>query len=103
MPEKAANNLWRAGFGYFWDSLSQAYRDRILSYVLAKWDTMNTFHFLFGETTLTPMNFTAVAGVRVGGDPIPWDFRIREKLDYILRLLGWNPPFAAGRAVRVNY
>ncbi len=37
------------------------------------WDSTNTFHLKFGEMTITPLDFAAITGLRVGGDPIPFD------------------------------
>ncbi|KAI8572038.1 hypothetical protein RHMOL_Rhmol01G0167700 [Rhododendron molle] len=37
------------------------------------WDTTNTFHLCFGEVTVTPLDFAAFIGLRVGGEPIPFD------------------------------
>ncbi|KAI8542263.1 hypothetical protein RHMOL_Rhmol08G0125200 [Rhododendron molle] len=35
--------------------------------------TTNSFHFSFGELTVTPLDFAAITGLRVGGDLIPFD------------------------------
>ncbi|KAI8530379.1 hypothetical protein RHMOL_Rhmol11G0053600 [Rhododendron molle] len=37
------------------------------------WDTTNTFHLRFGEMTVTPLDFAAITGLRVGGELIPYD------------------------------
>lgn len=55
----------------------------------------------FGELTLTPMDFSFIIGVRVGGKPIPWDLNIISRKTYILNMLGWIPSFASGRSVRM--
>lgn len=58
----------------------------------------NTFHFRFGEMTITPLNFAAIIGLRVGGDPIPFDSGLH--LDptavehYLGRRLGGGEPLA---------
>lgn len=39
-------------------------------------DTTNTFHFSLGEMIVTLLDFTAITGLRVGGEPIPFDTRI---------------------------
>lgn len=37
------------------------------------WDTTNSFPFRFGEMTITPLDFAATTGLRVGGEPITFD------------------------------
>lgn len=52
------------------------------------WDTTNTFHLAFGEMTLTPLDFTAIMSIKVGGTHIPWDIDIGNKPAYIESMLG---------------
>lgn len=55
------------------------------------WDTTNTFHFGFGEATLTPLDFAAITGIRVGGNPIPFDMGLYKKHDTLVYFLGRVP------------
>ncbi|KAI8572049.1 hypothetical protein RHMOL_Rhmol01G0168100 [Rhododendron molle] len=49
------------------------------------WDTTNTFHFRFGEMTVTPLDFAAITELRVGGEPIPFN----PSIDLDDTALGW--------------
>ena len=51
------------------------------------WDTTNTVHLKDGEATMTPLDFSALTGLEMGGDPIPYDpslARDREALRWFL-------------------
>ncbi|KAI8568324.1 hypothetical protein RHMOL_Rhmol02G0189600 [Rhododendron molle] len=65
LPWKVRELIEEAGFGPFMQ-LMTALTERW-------WDTTNTFHFRFGEMTVTPLDFAAITGLRVGGEPIPYD------------------------------
>ncbi|KAI8530045.1 hypothetical protein RHMOL_Rhmol11G0024000 [Rhododendron molle] len=57
------------------------------------WDTTNTFHFRFGEMTVTPLDFAAITGLRVGGEPIPFDPSIDlddTALEWFLGRVHWD-------------
>ncbi|KAI8530384.1 hypothetical protein RHMOL_Rhmol11G0054100 [Rhododendron molle] len=46
----------------------------VLVALAERWrDTSNTFHLPLGEMMVTPSHFTAITGLRVGGEPIPFD------------------------------
>ncbi|XP_058217451.1 protein MAINTENANCE OF MERISTEMS-like [Rhododendron vialii] len=75
LPERVRALVEAAGFGPFVQLLTVVRVDRVVLTALAErwWDTTNTFHFWFGEMTVTPLDFAAITGLRVGGDPIPYD------------------------------
>lgn len=51
----------------------------MLTALAGRWqDTSNTFHFPIGEMTVTPLDFAAITGLRVGGDPITFHSRIHR-------------------------
>nr|XP_027075774.1 protein MAIN-LIKE 2-like [Coffea arabica] len=104
LPRKVAAKVVSAGFGDFLSHLPLADRDRKLPVALAErwWDSTNSFHLPFGEMTLTPLDFTCITGVAVGGLPIPWDYNVRENANYIKEQLGWVPTFASAGAIRVT-
>nr|XP_027060847.1 protein MAIN-LIKE 2-like [Coffea arabica] len=104
LPRKVAAKVVTAGFGDFLSHLPVADRDRKLPVALAErwWDSTNSFHLPFGEMTLTPLDFTCITGVAVGGLPIPWDYNVRENANYINDQLGWVPAFASAGAIRVT-
>ncbi|KAI8546936.1 hypothetical protein RHMOL_Rhmol07G0158400 [Rhododendron molle] len=69
-----------AGFGEFIWTLTRSRIDHAVLVALAeRWrDTTNTFHLLIGEMTVTPADFAAITGLRVGGGPIPFDSGIQN-------------------------
>ncbi|XP_031382738.1 protein MAINTENANCE OF MERISTEMS-like isoform X6 [Punica granatum] len=63
------------------------------------WDTTHTFNLPCGEFTLSPLHFSAITGLRVGGQRIPFDLSLRERPEEVVRLLGFLPSgYANGRA-----
>lgn len=64
-----------AGFGPFIQLLMTVRVDHAVLTTLTKrwWDTTNTFHFWFREMIVKPLDFAAITGLRVGGEPIPYD------------------------------
>ncbi|OWM67844.1 hypothetical protein CDL15_Pgr010782 [Punica granatum] len=58
--------------------------------LVERWcDITHTFHVLCGEFTLSPLHFSAITGLRVGGERIPFDVSIKDKPLYILCQLGF--------------
>lgn len=82
-----------AGFGLFIPILMAMKSDHALLTALAeRWqDTSNTFHFLIGEMTVTPMDFAALTGLRVGGESIPFDLGIHRDTTTLRWFLGEVP------------
>ncbi|XP_057468175.1 uncharacterized protein LOC130757444 [Actinidia eriantha] len=68
-------NVDVVSFGNFIKVVSSANRSRILLWSLGKWcgDATNSFHFQFGEMTLTPLDFTMITSLEVGGMPLLFD------------------------------
>ncbi|KAI8542707.1 hypothetical protein RHMOL_Rhmol08G0159900 [Rhododendron molle] len=87
LPRRVRELVEEAGFEPFIQLLTAVRVDRAVMTALAErwWDTTNMFHFHFGEMTVTPLDFAAITGLRVGGEPIPFDPSI--DLDDIA--LGW--------------
>ncbi len=75
LPGSVRELVDAAGFSVFIRTLLPTRMDRKLVRALVErwWDTTNSFHFQFGEMTITPLDFAATTGLRVGGDPIPFD------------------------------
>ncbi|XP_058225789.1 uncharacterized protein LOC131334672 isoform X2 [Rhododendron vialii] len=75
LPERVRRLVDEAGFGQFIPTLMQTKNDHaVLTALAERWqDTSNTFHFPVGEMTVTPLDFAAITGLRVGGEPIPFD------------------------------
>ncbi|KAI8546925.1 hypothetical protein RHMOL_Rhmol07G0157300 [Rhododendron molle] len=66
----------QADFGEFVGVLAKGVcNDRPVVRALAErwWDTTNTLHFSFGKLTVTPLDFAAITGLRVGGDHLSFD------------------------------
>lgn len=53
--------------------------------------------------TLTPLDFTAITLIYVGGKQIPWDVHIRERTKYIreILILGWVLPTTSEGTVKL--
>ncbi|KAH7864252.1 hypothetical protein Vadar_027471 [Vaccinium darrowii] len=75
LPSRVRALVDASGFTTFIRLLTVTRTDRKLIRALVErwWDTTNTFHFRFGEMTITPLDFAAITGLRVGGEPIPFD------------------------------
>lgn len=82
-----------AGFGLFIPTLIAVNRDHAVLTALAErwWDTSNNFHFPIGEMTVTPLDFMAITGLRVGGEPIPFDSGIHRDVAALRWFLGQVP------------
>lgn len=82
-----------AGFGLFIPMLTAVKSDHALLTVLAErwWDTSNTLHIPIGEMTVTPLDFAALTGLRVGGEPIPFDLGIHRDTAALEWFLGQVP------------
>ncbi|KAI8538200.1 hypothetical protein RHMOL_Rhmol09G0084200 [Rhododendron molle] len=75
LPRRVRELVEEVGFGPFIQLLTSVRVDCASLTALAErwWDTTNTFHLRFGEMTVTPLDFAAITGLRVGGEPIPFD------------------------------
>ncbi|KAI8563759.1 hypothetical protein RHMOL_Rhmol03G0134000 [Rhododendron molle] len=90
-----------AGFREFIQTLTVPVRnDHAVIVALAeRWrDTANTFHLPPGEMTVTPNDFAAITGLRVGGEPIPFDLGIHADLAALEWFLGEVPQVERGAA-----
>ena len=67
------NKIYLAGFGDFMIVISNVRRSTYVFQAFAErwWATTNTFHFGFGEMTITPLDFYMLTGLRYGGSEIP--------------------------------
>ncbi|WP_140189375.1 hypothetical protein, partial [Xylella fastidiosa] len=83
----------QAGFGAFIPTLSSTQHDHAVVTALAeRWrDSTSSFHLIFGEATMTPLDFSALTGLRVGGDPIPFDSGIGRDEAALRWFLGFVP------------
>ena len=79
-----------AGFQDFMTVISVVQRSTSVLRALAErwWATTNTFHFGFGEMTVTPLDFSMLTGLRCGGEPIPWYRDIQRAPEVISCYLG---------------
>ncbi|KAI5338411.1 hypothetical protein L3X38_017682 [Prunus dulcis] len=65
--------------------------DRPLLVALAErwWDTTHTFHFdEVGEMTMTPTDFAAITGLRVGGKRLTYDLDIYRNKNKVVKFFG---------------
>ncbi|KAK9996765.1 hypothetical protein SO802_021451 [Lithocarpus litseifolius] len=101
------NIINEAGFGTFFEALlnhkTHEYKDLQLLLALAKrfWDTTSTFHFPgIGEVMLTPYDFSAITGLRLGGKRIlvsdsPTSAKLKKLLGAMTsRMKSNNIPFS---------
>lgn len=98
LPEQAKKLVKDAGFGEFVELLDETSSDHVQMTALIErwWDTTNTLHFPFGEATLTPLDFAAITGIRVGGDRIPFDMDLYKNSKDLAHLLGRVPDDISG-------
>ncbi|KAI8542747.1 hypothetical protein RHMOL_Rhmol08G0163500 [Rhododendron molle] len=95
LPEAVKEMVREAGFGEFIGVLTRASNDHQVVRALSErwWDTTNSFHFSFSEMTMTPLDFSMIIGLRVGGDPFLTTprrggaliFKLRQMLGHVLR------------------
>ncbi|KAI8572277.1 hypothetical protein RHMOL_Rhmol01G0185700 [Rhododendron molle] len=80
LPERVRELVDATRFGLFIPTLTVAKSDHVVLTTLGeRWqDTSNTFHFPIREMNVTPLDFVAITGLRVGGEPILFDFRIHK-------------------------
>ncbi|KAI8530068.1 hypothetical protein RHMOL_Rhmol11G0026300 [Rhododendron molle] len=80
LPSRVRQLVAEASFGKFIWTLSLVRVDHAVLVALAeRWlDTTNTFHLPPGEMAVTPANFVAIIGLRVRGEPIPFDSGIHN-------------------------
>lgn len=95
-----------AGFGPFVRGLNLRNADWGLFTALVErwWDCTNTFHFTgVGELTVTPLDFTFLTGLRVGGEPLPIDPHLWRREGAVIELLGRTPAEGLTNRVRMTW
>ena len=90
------NIMGQSGFGALFQGL-QAQGNRacpmlVLGLLEWWWDTTNSFHFPWGEMTLTPLDFTMISGLAFTSTPCPMDLTISTLHP---QLEEWLGPIAA--------
>ncbi|XP_058217462.1 protein MAINTENANCE OF MERISTEMS-like [Rhododendron vialii] len=102
LPERVRALVDAAGFKPFILTLTAVKSDHALLTALAErwWDSSNTFHFPIGEMIVTSLDFAALTGLRVGGEPIPFDSGIHRDTEALGWFLGQVPK---GGAETVHY
>ena len=93
LPEPAKARVRETGFADFIDGLrsSTPHFSRRWRYaLLERWnDVTKSFHFSFGEMTITPSDFTALSGLGFEGQHPPMDTRYRAVCPFLCEeLLG---------------
>ncbi|KAI8524807.1 hypothetical protein RHMOL_Rhmol13G0178500 [Rhododendron molle] len=85
-------------FGEFIRNLTPSKNDHAVLVALAeRWrDTTNTFHLPLEEMTVTPTNFATITGLRVEGEPIPFDSGIQNDRAALEWFLGDVPKIEEG-------
>ena len=79
-----------AGFRDFMTVISPIQRstDVLKAFAERWWATTNTFHFGFGEMTITPLDFSMLTGLPCGGTAIPFYRDIHQDPVFLTRCLG---------------
>ncbi|KAL7189845.1 hypothetical protein ACSBR1_039472 [Camellia fascicularis] len=106
LPARVRRIIDGTGFGLFCCSLTWVTASRPLLGALVErwWDTTNSFHFsTAGEMTITPLDFAMITGLGVGGDPIPLDPDMGERVAAWDVLLGARPPILRAGMVRYTW
>ncbi|KAK9282681.1 hypothetical protein L1049_010901 [Liquidambar formosana] len=87
---RARKIIKKAGFEPFLDALWNEQWDRQALFALTElwWDTTNTFHFSFGEMTMTPKDFTMITGLSLKGKRLDYYEHANMDQNYIVALLG---------------
>ncbi|KAI8524802.1 hypothetical protein RHMOL_Rhmol13G0178000 [Rhododendron molle] len=100
LPQRVRDLVDAAGFGEFIRTLTRSRIDHAVLVALAeRWrDTTNTLHLPPGEMTVTPTDFAAITGLRVGGEPIPFDSSIQDDRVALEWFLGDAPKIEEGMA-----
>lgn len=101
MLKTLRGNIFQEGFGKLLDSIPTLERDLKLLFILVErwWDTTDIVHLLIVEISSTPLDFTYITRIEVGGKLIPWDENVHQKPKFIKEMLGWVS--AAGGVVRL--
>ncbi|KAI8546934.1 hypothetical protein RHMOL_Rhmol07G0158200 [Rhododendron molle] len=100
LPHRVRDLVDAVGFGEFIRTLTRSRIDHAVLVALAeRWkDTSNTFHLPIGEMTVTPADFAAITGLRVGEEPIPFDSGIQDDRVALEWFLGDAPKIEEGMA-----
>ncbi|KAI8568940.1 hypothetical protein RHMOL_Rhmol02G0239600 [Rhododendron molle] len=101
LPPKVRELVDAASFREFIQTLTVPVRnDHVVLVALAeRWrDTSNTFHLPPGEMTVMLSDFAAITGLRVGGEPIPFDSGIHVDPAALEWFLGEVPQVERGAA-----
>ncbi|KAI8574623.1 hypothetical protein RHMOL_Rhmol01G0368500 [Rhododendron molle] len=101
LPQRVRDLVDAASFREFIQTLTTPVRNEhaVLVALTERWrDTTNTFHLPPGEMTVTPTDFAAITGLRVRGDPIPFDSGIQEDPVALRWFLGDVPRIERGAA-----
>lgn len=105
LPRPVLQKLQLTGFQPLIDGLSNTKPDIALINCLAEkwWDTTHTFCFeKLGELTMTPADFTAITGLRVGGKVVQFDKYIHNNIEALVRYLGTPIKDIIGKSVEVK-
>ncbi|XP_028125125.1 protein MAINTENANCE OF MERISTEMS-like [Camellia sinensis] len=106
LPDAVRHIVDQASFGVFCMGLSRLTASRPLLGALVErwWDTTDFFHLsAAGEMTMTPFDFSMLTGIRVEGDPIPFDIDMDEWDAAQIYLLGARPPLSRPGFVRYSW
>lgn len=92
MPREFQDRIRGLGFGPFMEVVCSFddHRPRCVLRGLCErfWDTTNTFHFPFGEMTITPEDFGMLTGLRCGDIHVDYHLSFHTERDLLRQLFG---------------
>ncbi|KDP43325.1 hypothetical protein JCGZ_27158 [Jatropha curcas] len=82
------------GYLRYFDMGRSNYKELLCALAERWWDTTNTFHFSWGELTMTPADFSVISGIPFGTRPIELydDWRVDISPDRMVELIGIDLP-----------
>lgn len=91
-PTLVRQYLFATPFGPFMEVLPFNSRDNILLSMMGErwWDTTHTFHWAWGEMTLTPLDLYALTGLPFGARSIEVNSALRLTVMGVQESLGWT-------------
>lgn len=102
LSEAQIDLISRAGFAHF-SRIVWLSTDAALVYAVAEhfWPSTSTFHFSFGEMSITLEDTAFLTGLRICGRPVT-GVHVQDYTPIIQQFLGRDPPDASARAGKLH-
>ena len=92
-PDAMREFLLATPFGLFMSVIPEhvEWSQRLIATLAERWfDTTHTFHWSWGEMTMTPLDLYALTGIPAGGQPIKVSPMVRISEEGVEAALGWH-------------